>query len=77
MVICVALGCTRGRSAGRPFCRRHYSKLPERLRDDAVLATVEGQREAVVHLGKLDGYLAEVPESEVVIGDAGTPREWV
>jgi hypothetical protein len=67
---CSALGCGDGVSTeGRPLCDLHWRKLPKALRGR--IGEENGLRDAVVYLGKRDGYLAEVPERRATITEAG------
>lgn len=58
---CAALGC--GKPAAPTFCATCRKKLPRDLRADNKAV------EAVVYLGKKDGYLAAVPDRPVVLTD--------
>jgi hypothetical protein len=76
-VCCIALGCPKGRSANHQFCRWHFGKLGQDLRAEVALGTTGSVHRAVTQLGISDGYLAAVPDRPVVLGEAGTTREWV
>jgi hypothetical protein len=50
---CAALGCQEKPGETGSFCDSHWRVLPEGLRGPGAL------RQAVIHLGKKDGYLVD------------------
>jgi hypothetical protein len=62
-VRCAALGCPKKPALSGLWCRRHWEKLSEDLRAPNQF------RSAIAHLGKLDGYLVEVPKKRATITD--------
>lgn len=58
---CSALGCHRKQSPRNGlFCPAHWGKIPEDLRGPNKF------KEAMAHLGKLDGYLVDPPRKRRV-----------
>jgi len=60
---CAALGCHSKPTKSGMWCRGHWEKIPEPLR------APNKYREAIAHLGKLDGYLVEVPKRRATLTD--------
>lgn len=60
---CAALGCAKKACGTCAFCLGHRRKLP------ADLQAPLQRTNARVFLGKLDGYLADVPPRRVVLTD--------
>jgi hypothetical protein len=67
---CAALGCQKAPGKNGLFCLGCWRRLPEELRGPTAA------RQAVVHLGKLDGYIA-VHDPKPKIGEDGAGREYV
>ena len=65
---CAALGCHRHTNTSASvknglFCRIHCEKIPPDFR------APNKYREAIAYLGKLDGYLVDVPKRRVTLTD--------
>jgi hypothetical protein len=50
---CAALGCQSAPGKNGAFCAKDWKRLPPALQGPAAV------KDAVVHLGKVDGYLVE------------------
>lgn len=69
-MICAALGCGKPAAKKKMFCMKHWRKLPTELRPgEDFTATGTDFREAVIFLGKKDGFLADVPARRVELID--------